>query len=67
MRRIKVKKKKANRNAILIEKFDFQNFSWVNMNKNLLSAVYKPDTLTTELYIWRNSTKTIDTNYLTNI
>lgn len=34
MRRIKVKKKKANRNAILIEKFDFQNFSWVDMNKS---------------------------------
>lgn len=52
MRRIKVKKK-ANRNAILIEKFDFQKYEQESrVDSNLLSAVYKPDKLTTELYIY---------------
>lgn len=52
MRRIKVKKK-SNRNAILIEKFDFQKYEQESrVDSNLLSAVYKPDKLTTELYIY---------------
>lgn len=53
MRRIKVNKKKANRNAILIEKFDFQKYEQESrVDSNLLSAVYKPEKLTTELYIY---------------